>query len=135
MTIKRLSKADRPLSFGAFKPVGHVVIALPTDALAHATVGALLADGFDADDILQYDAAEEGAELDAMLGQASGAGGFGYELPLMRMYRELAREGCAWLIVYAPDDAHATRVAAIAAAHGARIAERYHRLVVEDLLY
>jgi hypothetical protein len=135
MSIKRLTKADRPLSFGCFKPVGHVVVALPGDAQAEAAVAALLADGFDAEDILQYSAAEEGAELDALLGRASSVGGFGYELPLMRLYRDLARDGCAWLVVYAPDDAHAARVALIAGQHGARVAERYHRLVVEDLLH
>jgi hypothetical protein len=60
MSIKRLTKADRPLSFGSFKPVGHVVVALPDDAQADAAVAALLADGFDAEDILQYSTAEEG---------------------------------------------------------------------------
>jgi hypothetical protein len=42
---------------------------------------------------------------------------------------------CArWLIVFAPDDERAAKVAEAAKAHGARMAEKYHRLVIEDLL-
>ena len=136
MALKRLTKADHPQSFGAFKPVGHVVVAMPDDGRAAAAVHALRAAGFDAEDILEYTAAEEDDEMDRMLAdaEANGLAGFGYELSLMRRYQELARQGASGLIVFAPDDAQARRVAATVQAHGALMAEKYHRLVVEDLL-
>ncbi len=136
MAVKRMTKADHPQSFGAFKPVGHVVVAMPDDVRAAAAAAALRAAGFDAGDILEYTAAEEDDEMDRMLADADATGlaGFGYEVSLMRRYQELAREGASWLIVFAPEDAQASRVAATVNAHGALMAEKYHRLVVEDLL-
>jgi hypothetical protein len=38
------------------------------------------------------------------------------------------------LIVFAPEDDKASRVADVARTHGALMAEKYHRLVIEDLI-
>ena len=137
MTVKRMTKADHPQSFGAFKPVGHVVVAMPDDIMAAAAVAALRAAGFESEDILEYTAAEEDDEMDRMLRGAdhmSSLAGFGYEVSLMRRYQELAREGASWLIVFAPADDKAYKVADTVKAHGAVMAEKYHRFVIEDLL-
>lgn len=134
MAFKRMTKADHPQSFGAFKPVGHVVVAMPDDASAALAVGDLRQRGFDEEDILQYTAAEEDHEMDRMLQYASDFAGFGYEVSLMRRYRELAQRGASWLIVFAPDDDAAARVTESVRPHGALIAEKYHRLVIEDLI-
>ena len=134
MSIKRMTKADHPQSFGAFKPVGHVVVAMPDDERAARAAQDLRANGFAAEDILEYSAAEEGDEMNRMLSQASDIAGFGYEIALMRKYQALAKEGASWLIVYAPDDAAHARVADVVKAHGALIAEKYHLLAIEDLL-
>jgi hypothetical protein len=136
MAVKRMTKADHPQSFGTFKPVGHVVVAMPDDERAAAAASALRAAGFEAEDILEYTAAEEDDEMDRMLADAdaNGVAGFGYEVSLMRRYQELAKEGASWLIVFAPKDDKALRVAEVARAHGALMAEKYHRLVVEDLI-
>ena len=134
MAIKRMTKADHPQSLGAFKPVGHVVIAMPDDGSAAQAVQTLRMQGFDADDILAYTAAEEDDEMDRMLQHTSDFAGFGYEVTLMRRYKELAARGASWLIVFAPEDDHAERVATVARQHGALLAEKYHRLAVEDLL-
>ena len=134
MTIKRMTKADHPVSFGAFKPVGHVVVALPDEARAQAATAALYAAGFDEEDVLHYSADEEGSEMSRLLDRASSFAGFGYEVTLMRRYKVLAGEGCAWLLVYAPNESHASLVADVARRFDARLAEKYHRLVVEDLI-
>ena len=134
MAIKRMTKADHPQSFGTFKPVGHVVVAMPDDEAAARAVRALHDRGFDQEDVLEYTAAEEDDEMDRMLTHASDFAGFGYEVSLMRRYKELAAGGASWLIVYAPDDDHAQRVAEAVGAHGALLAEKYHRLVIETLI-
>lgn len=134
MAIKRMTKADHPQSFGAFKPVGHVVVAMPDDPSAATAAQALRGAGFEAEDILEYTAAEEDDEMDRMLQHASDLAGFGYEIALMRRYQELAKAGASWLIVFAPDEEQAQAVADVARAHGALMAEKYHRLVIEDLL-
>ena len=134
MAFKRMTKADHPQSLGAFKPIGHVVVAMPDDTRAAAVARALLAKGFERDDILEYSAAEENDEMDRMLQHTSDFAGFGYEVTLMRRYKALAEEGASWLIVFAPEDDRAECVAVAAREHGALMVERYHRLVVEDLL-
>lgn len=134
MALKRMTKADHPQSLGAFKPVGHVVVAMPDDRAAAAAVQALLQQGFEREDILEYSAAEENDEMDRMLQHTSEFAGFGYEVTLMRKYKALAAEGASWLIVFAPEEEQALRVAETARAHGALLAEKYHRLVIEDLI-
>lgn len=134
MAFKRMTKADHPQSLGAFKPVGHVVVAMPDDARAARAVQVLLAQGFERDDILEYTAAEENDEMDRMLQYTSDFAGFGYEVTLMRRYKQLAAQGASWLIVFAPEEAQAERVATVAREHGALLAEKYHRLVIEDLI-
>ena len=134
MAIRRMTKADHPQSFGAFKPVGHVVVAMPDDERAALAVRALRDSGFEAEDILEYTAAEEDDEMDRMLQHTSDFAGFGYEVTLMRRYRKLAREGASWLIVYAPKEESAARVAEAVRPHGALLAEKYNNLVIEDLI-
>jgi hypothetical protein len=134
MAIKRLTKAERPQILGTFKPVGHVIVAFPDDKTASDAAQALRETGFQPEDILQYTADEEKLQMDDMLDHASDFAGFGYEITLMRRYAELAEQGAGWLLVYAPDDASAEKVADVAQRFGALAAEKYHRLVVEDLL-
>lgn len=134
MAIKRMTKADHPHSFGAFKPVGHVVVAMPDDVRAAQAVLALRQAGFEAEDILEYTAEEENDEMDRMLRYTSDLAGFGYEVSLMRRYQEMAREGASWLIVFAPNEAKGQRVAEVVKGHGALLAEKYHNLVIEDLI-
>jgi len=134
MAIRRLTKADHPQSQGTFKPVGHVMVALPDEKIAQATRRALLEAGFADEDILRYSAGEERAEMEWMIDHASEFAGFGYEITLMRRYQKLAREGCSWLLVYAPDDAQTYHAAQIAKRQGAVLAVKYNRLVIEDLI-
>ena len=134
MAIKRMTKGDLPQSLGSYNPVGHVLVALPSEALASEARQALSDIGFDDEDLLHYSADEEREQMERMLSHTSQLSGFGYEVTLMRRYQTLAREGCGWLLVYAPDAPHAERVAEVARRFGARCAVKYHRLAVEDLL-
>lgn len=134
MAVKRMTKTQVPVSFGAFKPVGHVVIAFPDDTAAQQAARDLRNLGFGPEDILFYTGEEEGREMRELLEGVSGTAEFGHEIVLMRRYSEMAREGCGWLIVFAPEDEQALRVGEVARRHEARLAERYHRLVVEDML-
>jgi hypothetical protein len=134
MAAKRMTKGDVPRSFGAFKPVGHIVVAFENDERATQASQSLRQAGFEAEDILQYSAVEEMEEMEDLLGLTTGTAEFGHEVALMRRYRELAAEGCGWLIIYAPDDSRAQVAATVVRQHGAKIAERYGRLVVEDMI-
>ena len=134
MAIKRLTKEDQPVSFGVFNPVGHLVVSFPDDESASTAAGALRDAGFEDEDILQYSAREESEAMSRMLDGITGAAGFGHEVTLMRRYKSLADQGCGWLVVYAPEKERCEKVVAVARQHNARLAEKYGRLVIEDLL-
>jgi hypothetical protein len=134
MWTRRLTLADLPQSLGTFKPVGHVMIALPDTDKAHEAALALRESGFDEEDILHFDSGEGEVRMREMIEQSSEAAGFGYEITLMRRYQKLSGEGYRWLLVYAPEDEEGAQVAAVAKRLGAPMAVKYHRLAVEDLI-
>ena len=58
----------------------------------------------------------------------------GQEVNLMKAQRALAERGYHWLVVYAPDDRQATRVAQVARDHYAERAQRYGNFIIEELI-
>jgi hypothetical protein len=134
MTAQKMSRDRFPLSFGVWKPVDHVVVALPSDGDASEMEQELGESGFGADAVLHFSGEEMAERLEPILHDASGAAGFGSEIEEMRRYEELARDGAAWLVVHAPEDQQAEQVATLAKRHHASVANKYHRLAVEDLL-
>lgn len=134
MWTRRLTLADMPQSLGTFKPVGHVMLALPSTDAARQVALALLDDGFEAEDILHFDSDEGEAKMREMIEHSSDFAGFGYEITLMRRYQSLSEDGHRWLLVYAPEDEEAERVAETAKRFAAPMAVKYHRLAVQDLI-
>ena len=134
MWTRRLTFADLPQSLGTFKPVGHVMIALPGDEEAAQAARSLREAGFEDEDLLHFDSAEGEAKMREMIVHSSDFAGFGYEITLMRRYQALSEAGHRWLLVYAPEDAETERVSEVARALKAPMAVKYHRLVVEDLI-
>ena len=131
---KRLTKDDLPTSLGAFKPVDHVMVALPDDVAKGAFTDDLLEHGFTAEDVLHFSAAAGASEMTELIEDASDFAGFGYEITLMRRYVDLSRKGHRWVVVYAPEDEQAEQVKEAALRHGAPMAVKYHLLAVEDLI-
>ena len=131
---KRMTKSELQESLGAFNPVGHAVLAFPSDAVAADAREALLAAGFADADILGFTSAELFGDLNEMLRNASGAAGFGYEINLMRRYLTLSSEGCGWLVVYSPEEEQIKHIVDVAKQFGAKSAVHYGRLASEDLI-
>ncbi len=134
MAIERTAQTELPLHLGAFKPVGCVVVALESDAEAHRMADALSAAGFADEDVDFFPATVMTEELEDLIPAASGAAGFGWEIQSMRHYLVLAQQGCGWLIVRAPNQAKDAEIADIARQHGAKLANKYSRLITEELL-
>ena len=125
---------DRPAAYGVFKPVGHVIVALPTAADAQGAHSALLADGFDAADIMAYSPDEMMRQADTDIEQAGVLAGIGQELNLVKAHRALAQEGYNFLVVKAASDDGAQKVADIARRFHATRAQKYGHLVIEELI-
>jgi hypothetical protein len=127
-----------PTSFGVFKPVGWLMIGLPTQTLADGLVMALQAapDGsnWSSAEVLHFAPSETVAELEAMAEHAGAMAGFGYEITLLRRYIRLTKEGYSWLLVKVGNTERAAAAAAIARDCGATLAVHYRRLTTEELL-
>lgn len=74
------------------------------------------------------------AQVDKQLASASALASIGQDLNLIKAHRELAQNGCSFLIVHAPDDEQAELVASVAQTTGAVAAQRYGRFIVEELI-
>ena len=123
-----------PTSFGVFKPVGHVMVGVPTQAHVNSLVAALQGAGWAEDAVLPFTPRESAAELEAMVDNAGAMAGFGYEITMLRRYLALAQQGYRWLLVKVDDSEHAAAVAAKARECGAVLAVYYRRFTVEELI-
>lgn len=129
-----MDKHNIPESFGVFKPVGHVVVTFRTAANLQAAETALGEQGFAASEMVRYTPAEMIAQVDAEVAKASPLAAIGQDLNLIKAHRELAQEGCSFLVVHAPEQAHVDKVDAVAHTYKAVAAQRYGRLVTEELI-
>ena len=121
-------------SFGVFKPVGHVVISFPTAEQADAARRDMVAQlDLGLDDVRAMTDKQMLAQVEQDLKEASPLANLGQELNLAKAHGELARLGYHWLIIRAEGEA-AARVADLAKSHGAERAQRYGRLVIEELI-
>lgn len=129
-----MNPTDPPAAYGVFKPVGHVLVALPTEADARGAMNALLSDGFAAADVVHYSPEQMRKQADIDIEQAGILAGIGQELNLVKSHRELAIAGHSFLVVHAPDDAKAQQVAAISRRFNASRAQSYGHLLIEELI-
>ncbi len=129
-----MDKSNPPTAFGVFKPVGHVVIALDSAALAQAVADKLLAQGFAATDLVHYTPQEMISQVDAQLLAASPLASVGQDLNLITAHRALAESGCSFLVVHAPQADQVAKVRSIANSMNAKSAQRYGVLIVEELM-
>jgi hypothetical protein len=125
---------DVPTSFGVFKPVGWVMVGVPTRPQADALVTALHGAGWPGGKVLHFESGESAEELDAMVENAGAMSSFGYEITLLRRYAALAHEGCRWLLVKADDHEQAVRAGEVARGCGATLAVYYRTLAIEELI-
>ena len=123
-----------PTSFGVFKPVGWLMIGLPTQASADALAQAFEARGWSTEAVLHFQPRESQVELEAMAGDAGPLAGFGYEITLLRRYVALAKQGYRWLLVKVSGVEEAASAAEIARSGGATLAVHYRALTVEELI-
>lgn len=129
-----MDKNHIPESFGVFKPVGHTVIAYRGSAALEAGLQALRAQGFVAEALVCYSPAEMMAQADAEIAGAGALASMGQDLNLVKAQRELAQSGCSFVVVHAPGSDEADRVDAALRGSPAVAAQRYGRLIIEELI-
>lgn len=121
-------------AFGVFKPVGHIVVSLPSEQQASQGQAALDQLGIAATDIHRYSDREMLAQIDADLERANPVAGVGQELNLIKAHRALAEQGYHWLVVRVKDDDQARLAADTLRTAGAERAQLYGRFIIEELI-
>ncbi|MGH6608965.1 MAG: hypothetical protein ACRECQ_01790 [Burkholderiaceae bacterium] len=129
-----MKKTDHPEAFGVFKPVGHVVISFPEAKDMQGAADALSKAGFGGSEVVRYTAQEMLAQIDADMENASLLASIGQEMNLVKAHRALAEKGFHWLVVKAPEDEQARRVADVVRPFRAERAQKYGRLIIEELI-
>ena len=131
--MKKDTKMQFPTSFGVFSPTGHVVMAFATDGEAERARLLLVKSGFAQEDVTHYDKYEVMAELRKSEGQAASPLQIGQEVAKVDEYLVLAKQGCGFLVLHAPEDEAAKRAVVIVKPLGLKFAEKYNRLTIEEL--
>ncbi|CAM5791877.1 hypothetical protein [Rhizobacter fulvus] len=129
-----MSPNDRPAAYGVFKPVGHVILAFPNESDMKGAYSALLSGGSAPGDITAYTPDQMRQQADIDIEQAGVLAGIGQELNLVKAHRELAVQGHSFLVVKAPSDDEANRIADVARRFRAARAQRYGHLMIEELI-
>lgn len=127
-------KREHEKSFGVFKPVGHVVISLPSAEQAAGARRALSEMGIPADDLRYYTDREMLAQIEVDVAQASPLASIGQELNLVLAHKALAERGYHWLIVKADTDELAVQVANCVRPFGAERAQQYGNFIIVELI-
>jgi hypothetical protein len=126
-------RAKFPISFGVFSPTGHIVMALQDDAAAEKARAALIAGGFGEDEITHHTRDQVIAEAEKSKEQAASPPQIGQDVAKIDEYLALAKDGCGFLVVHAPEEERTKRAIAIAKPFGLKFAEKYNRLTLEEL--
>lgn len=129
-----MDKSNPPETFGVFKPVDHTVITYKDVPDMLEGVQALMALGFNVSDMVRYAPQEMLALADAQLVAASPFAAFGYELDLIKVHRTMAKQGCSFLVVHAPQESQAEQVANVARTSQAVTAQHYGTFMIKEVL-
>ena len=121
-------------AYGVFKPVGHVIASFANAADAQAAATELAEAGFTGDAVIRYSPEQMRRQADIDIRNAGVLASIGQELNLVKAHRDLAEKGYSFLMVHAPEDDQAQRVAAIAKRHRATRAQQYGHLLIEELI-
>jgi len=119
---------------GQFYPTGHILMMLPDAAAAEAAGRALMDAGISAADISLITPEAMLRDIVRTVGSSDmPLPSVGTEADTVRRFSHYAAQGNHALLVRAPDDAESDRVMEALKGHPVLHAQRYRKLVIEDL--
>ena len=127
-----MNNSNSQTAYGVFKPVGHVLASFPTERDARLAVEALKTAGFP--NVAFYPAEEVRERAERDIANAGVLASVGQELNLVKQQRDLAQQGHPFVSVLAPEDDAARRAADIIARYNADRAQKFGRLIIEELI-
>ena len=131
--MKEAMKRVFPTSFGVFSPTGYVVMVFDTDVDAERARLSMLDNGFTQDDVTRFTGSDVMAEFEKSAHHSTDPVQIGQDVAKTQQYLALARQGCGFLLLHAPDDETAKSAVEIVHNLGLKFAEKYNRLTIEEL--
>jgi len=131
--LNKLTKDKFSTSLGVFSPTGHIVMAFATDADAKRAQKALFDGGFKEEDVTLYNKVEVLSEFEKSEEQAASPVQIGQDVAKVEEFLALAKEGCGFLVVYAPKGERSKLAITIVQPYGLKFAEKYNWLTIEEL--
>ena len=119
--------------FGAFYPTGHLVVAFQQEDDAVQVLRELQAQGHEFADSIHYSADQMKVFAEANLLEAGVLASFGTSLSTVQSFLDAARQGASFLILPTPDDLTAQRAMEAIRRVPFVLAQRYHKLAIEEL--
>lgn len=129
-----MDKNDPPRTFGVFKPSGHTVIAFKDEASMLGAIDRLVESGVSDTTMTTYTPAQMLAQTDDDVRNAGVLASIGQELNLVKVHHELAQRGSYFMVVQTDSDEQAEQATAVARQFGARMAQRYGKFMIEELI-
>jgi hypothetical protein len=132
--LKRQEDANQVSEAGMFYPTGHIVAGFGDAATAKKAQEFLKQQGFGDHDLRYVPAAEMARDAARNLENPSLFASSGSSMPTRQKQLELAKDGCEFVIIYAPDKEDERRALHALAALPTCYAVKYKRLIIENVL-
>ena len=123
-----------PESVKLLKPVDHIVLGFAEEAALRDAAAALAQAGVDRAAGRPYNPRQMHTPRNPQLEAAGPLASLGQDTNLAEFRRKLAADGHGWLVVHAPDDEQTAQVTDIARRSGARLAQKFTRFTIEELV-
>ena len=131
---QQIESMSRPIEGGVFYPVGFIVVALPEAGAAEKIAQIFHEAGYDENDCQVVSPSTMLATAEDDIQSNNVIAMLGSSLQVRRRHIELAKDGCTFLLVFAPSDAERARVLRVLSHYPVRYAIHYHRFTIEDLI-
>lgn len=129
--MKHFDKNHPQTSFGAFKPVGHLVAVFKDTENAKLAHTDLQTGGYTSDDLTLMNDNDFNSLLDDLKSHENALSMLGSELSKMDEYRRHADRGAGFLIIEAPTEQETKRAMHVVERYNYRFAQKYGHMIVE----
>ena len=129
-----MNNSNSQTAYGVFKPVGHVLASFPTERDARSAVEALKHGRVSQRRVTIRPRTKCSSVRSATSRNAGVLANIGQELNLVKQQRDLAEQGHPFVSVLAEEDEAARRAADIIARYNADRAQKFGRLIIEELI-
>jgi len=132
--LTQQSDQDSSLEGGMFYPKGYIVTAHVDHAAAQAALKTLVAGGYPPADITLVSAGDMLNQASRNLDNPGLLAAIGGSLASRQQQYRLAKEGCSFLLINAPEEEQETLVVNLLASTTVQYATKYRALVIENLM-